>query len=101
MVNGFYEWKADTAGKKQVSGDRSVGWLATWLVGWLVVPNSPPTDQNNSTQPYYVHLKPTDDAETKQQPGKGGGNGGGEQVVMRMAGLWDSWTDPDGQQVGN
>ncbi|KAI8464931.1 MAG: hypothetical protein J3K34DRAFT_489601 [Monoraphidium minutum] len=89
LLNGFYEWKKDAGGRKQ---------------------------------PYYVHLKGEGGggnsgsasgggnsgaeaggggkggAEAGGGGGKEAGGGGGERV-MRLAGLYDTWTNAEGQLV--
>jgi len=79
-------------------------------------PSTPPspTPHLNPQQPHYIYLKTPEKQDTApegaDEGGKGsgrgnsGGSGGGKQAadgeaVMCIAGLWDVWTDPDGQEV--
>lgn len=97
LLNGFYEWKAAAGSSKQpyyvhlaakgaaAAGGSSAGGSPAGKGGAAAADGSSPAGKGGGGS---------------SPASKGGGGGGaGEEPVMRMAGLWDTWQNAEGEQV--
>lgn len=108
LLNGFYEWKAAAGSSKQpyyvhlaakgaaAAGGSSAGGSPAGKGGAAAADGSSPAGKGGGGS------SPAGKGGGGSSPaskGGGGGGGAGEEPVMRMAGLWDTWQNAEGEQV--